>query len=203
MPHLRKRTLVAATVAAIVLCHPSAFAGAFSDFIDFGDPGLGPDNTGSISLFDTDAPQWLHDITDTLGGLPAGLTIPDATITLSFRGTDGSELWSLFGDGIALGNLSVTTKLLTQEFLLPPMALSALAADGKLNVALVESTSSRDGIGLYETTLAGTYALPQTAPPTSDPVPAPELPTVWYLLPFLAALVGAGSTRAVDANAGV
>ena len=202
--------LVVVVALAVIACHVPVYAATFSDFIDFGDPGLGPDTAGSISLFDTDAPQWLHDITDTLGGVPAGVLIPSAKMTLSFRGTDGSESWSLLGDGLALGTLSVTTKLLTQEFILPPMALDALAIEGKLNIALVESTSSRDGIGLYEATLTGTYELPPTqqdpSPATTpsdvthDPVSTPELPSGWLMAPVLLGLLMQTARRRRSSN---
>ena len=205
---IARRALVVAL--AVMACHAPVYAATFSDFVEFGDPGLGPDTAGSITLFDTDAPQWLHDITDTLGGMPAGVLIPGAKITLSFRGTDGSESWSLLGDGLALGTLSVTTKLLTQEFILPPPALEVLAIDGKLNVTLVESTSSRDGIGLYEATLTGTYELPpaqQDPSPapvpsdvTNDPVSTPELPSGWLMAPALLGLLMQTARRQRSSN---
>ena len=173
MPSRVWRAALAAAV--ILLCSSPAFAAGFTDFVDFGAPGLGPSTTGSITLFDSDLPQWLHDLTDSLGGVPAGLTITDAKLTLSFRGTDGTEAWSILGDGINLGALPVTTNLLTHDFTLPSAALAALAADGRLNIALTESTASRDGIGLYESTLSGHYEL-AALPPAPDPTPDPVLP---------------------------
>lgn len=183
-----------ALALAMLACHAPAFAATFADFVEFGALGLGPGTTGSLSVFDSDPPQWLHDITDSLGGVPAGLLITDATVSLAFSGTDGSEAWNIVADGVNLGTLSVSSSVITQPFALPPAALMALAADGQLQLVLTESTSSRDGIRLFEATLAGTYELPaqQNQPPVgaqADPVSTPELPSGMLMAPMLLGLL--------------
>ncbi len=146
-----------AVAAAFLSVAAPAHAVTFVHFIDFGAPGLGPGDTGSISVLDDAPPPWLHDIRPQLAGTAV---ITSATLSVSYRGTDGNESWSLTGDGVPLGSLLVTaTPILTTAFPLTQAALAALQADGLLEVIPVETTPNRDGIRLYESTLSGEYTI--------------------------------------------
>ena len=170
---------VVATVAFLSVAAP-AQAVTFLHVIDFGAPGLGPGDTGSISVFDDAPPPWLHDIRPQLSG---AAVITDATLTVSYRGTDGNEAWSLTGDGVPLGALLVTaTPILTTAFPLTQAALDALQADGQLQVVPVETTPFRDGFRLYESTLSGDYAV------------IPEPAATWFFAVGLFTLLVASPT---------
>ena len=169
-----KRFIMSVLVAlAVAAAATPAYALLFTDFVEFGAPGLGPGDIGSISVFDDAPPAWLHDVHD---DLPAGVIITAAALLVSYRGTDGNESWSLVGDGVPLGPLSVTAStILTTSFPLSSAALAALEADDLLNVVTTESTPSRDGFRLYQATLSGDYQLPapEVALPAA-PTLAPE-----------------------------
>ena len=157
----RKTWLVVLAALVCVGVAQSADAAMFAQLMDFGGPGLGPGDTGSIAVFDDAPPPWLHDIRPDLGGVAlADARIANATLTVSYRGTDGNEQWALLGDGISLGLLSSTgTRILTTSFPLNTTALTALSTDGLFNVVTAESTPFRDGFRLYEATLSGEYTV--------------------------------------------
>ena len=157
MNAFRMRASIAAAAAAIILCSVPAFAATFSEVAEFGEPGLGPKMAGSIKVLDNITPPWHYDITNQVHGLPGSATITSATLSIAFSGTDGNETWQLAADGVPLGALPASASVMTHEIPLPPDALAALAADGKLDVTLTESTGFRDGIRLYQATLSGSY----------------------------------------------
>jgi hypothetical protein len=154
-----KRSFWALAIIFIFCLAPKAQAVMFSDLIDFDVPGLGPDNTGSIGVFDNAPPLWAHDITDDIAGYSIiEIDITQASLSVSYRGTGGNESWSISADGIDVGALTASeTSIVTSTFPLNADAVFLLKQDGLLNIIPLESTSGRDGFRLYEATLSGEY----------------------------------------------
>ena len=163
-----KRVGLAAMLFLVLGIAPPAQAVMLVHLIDFGAPGLGPGDTGSISVLDDAPPPWTHDIRNQL---PSAAKVEDAALAVSYRGTDGNELGTLVGDGVPLGSLLPTgTPILTTTFSLGADALAALQLDGLLAVTPVESTAFRDGFRLYASTLSVDYSV------------IPELPACLLLI---------------------
>ena len=160
---MRKILLIlpAALITLLAYAQP-AHALFFSDFIDFDGAGLGPNDTGSIEVEDDEAPPaWLHDILAEIApNLIGNIIISDATLTVSYRKTNGSETWNMVGDSVNVGTLTSTDNpILTTGFPLNATALAALQADGQFNVVPTETTSGNDKFRLYQSTLSGNYTL--------------------------------------------
>lgn len=180
---MRMKRVLGVVVVAWLACPSPAHALLFSDLIDFDGPGLGPGTAGSLSVFDNAPPPWLHDIADNVAGHAlGGIDITDASLAVSYAGTDGNESWSLLGDGVALGALlSTGTPVFTTTFALDLDALAALRSDGLFSVVPVESTTGRDGFRLYEATLSGHYTVADTLI-RAIPEPTPSLLVIFGLL---------------------
>lgn len=156
----------AALFTFLVYTQP-AHALFFSDFVDFDGVGLGPNDTGSIEVNDSNVNSttvvynWLHDITDNIGGNPIGnISISDAKLTVSYRKTADNESWTVKGDSNTLGTLTSTdTTILTTDYSLLGAALTALQSDGKSSIDLFETTNGTDKFRLYESTLSGNYTV--------------------------------------------
>jgi len=156
-----------------------ARASVFVDLVEFGGPEIGPGDLGSVEVRDNVVPPtWLHDLADDLGGAtPGEIEILAASLAVSYRGTNGVEVWTLLADGHSLGTLASTnTAILTTEFPLGADALAGLSADGLLEMIPKESTTGIDRFRLYSATLTGEYQ--RRAEPDPEPagaeVPAPE-----------------------------
>jgi hypothetical protein len=173
---------------------PSAKAVMFSDFIDFGDPGLGPDNIGSIAVYDNDLPYWVHKITDDLSGYSISeVDIQNASLRVSYRGTGGNEAWSLDADGISIGPLLATENpIFTTDYSLNSEMISLLKEDGLLAIVPIESTAYRDSFRLYEATLSGSFE------PLNQQMPVIPEPVSWFL--FCQGLLSASLLRIKQKN---
>lgn len=146
------------------------------DVIEFDGPELGPGDLGSVEVKDNVVPPvWQHDLTDESGAAVAAIT--DGLLTVTYRKTEGVEIWTLFGDGIALGTLTPSEAIVTSSFSLSLAALEALRADGKLDIQPRETTSGIDRFRLYRSELSGTY--PDERGGESGSMLAPEPSCLW------------------------